>query len=65
MNVIFKKLKTYYFLEWEAKRTAPSPFTSDDGLVLSLHYGPVPTDCTASDATGLSACYQDAIFDNS
>lgn len=35
MNVIFKKLKAYYFLEWEAKRTAPSPFTSDDGLALA------------------------------
>lgn len=65
INVISEKLKAYYFLEEEAKRTAPSPFTSDDGLVHSLHYGPVPTDCTASDATGLSASYQDAISDNS
>lgn len=65
VNVICDKLKADYFLLGEAKRLAPSPFTGGDGLVHSLHYGPVPTDCTATDATGLSASYQDAISDNS
>lgn len=65
MNVICDKLKADYFLEGEAKRLAPSPLAGGDGLVHSLHYGPVPTDCTAVDATGLSASYQDAISDNS
>lgn len=65
MNVISDKLKADYFLEGEAKHLAPSPITDGDGLVHSLHYGPVPTDCTAMDATGLSASYQDAISDNS
>ena len=65
MNVICDKLKADYFLEGEAKRLAPGPLAGGDGLVHSLHYGPVPTDCTAVDATGLSASYQDAISDNS
>lgn len=65
MNVICDKLKADYFLEGEAKRLAPSPLAGGDGLVHSLHYGPVPTECTAMDATGLSASYQDAISDNS
>lgn len=58
MNVICDKLKADYFLEGEAKHLAPSPITGGDGLVHSLHYRPVPTDCTAADATGLSASYQ-------
>lgn len=65
MNVICDKLKADYFLEGEAKRLAPSPLAGGDGLVHGLHCGPVPTDCTFMDATGLSASYQDAISDNS
>lgn len=64
MNVICDKLKADYFLEGEAKHLAPSPITDGDGLVHGLHRGPVPTDCAAEDATGLSASYQDAIYDN-
>lgn len=65
MNVICDKLKADYFLEGEAKRLAPSPLAGGDGLVHSLHYGPVPTDCTATLTAGLSVLYQDAISDNS
>lgn len=65
MNVICDKLEADHFMEKEAKRLAPSPLAGSDGLVHSLYYGPVPTDCTATDATGLSASYQDAISDNS
>lgn len=65
INVICDKLKADYFLEGEAKRLAPSPFADGDGLVHSLHCGPVPTDGTAMDATDLNASFQDVIFDNS
>lgn len=65
MDVIWDKLKADYFMEGEAKRLAPSPLTGGDGLVHNLHYGPVHTDCTAMDATGLSGSYQGAISDNS
>lgn len=65
MNVICDKLKADYFLKGEAKRLAPSPLAGGDGLVQSLLSGPVPADCTAMDGTGVSASYQDPIFDNS
>lgn len=65
-TVICDKLKADYFLEGDAKLpTPPVPFGEGDGLVNGLHYGPVPAKCTAMDATGLSASYQDAISDNS
>ncbi len=44
MNVICDKLKADYFLDGEAKHLAPSFLAGGDGLVHSLHYGPVPTD---------------------
>lgn len=65
MNVICDKLKADYILEGEAKRMALSSSASGDGLVHSLHYGPIPTESLAMDAMGLSASYQDAISDNS
>ncbi|KAK9521097.1 hypothetical protein VZT92_020934 [Zoarces viviparus] len=65
MNVICDKLKADYFVKGEAKRLAPSPLAGGDGLVHSLLYGPVPTECTATDATGVSASYRDPISDNS
>lgn len=59
INVICDKLKADYFLEEEAKRLAPGlSLAGSDGSVRGVHYGPVPSDCTATDAAGLSASHQ-------
>lgn len=65
INVICDKLKADYILEGEAKRLSSSPLAGGDGLVHTLHCGPVPTHCTAMDATGLSATDRDVISDKS
>lgn len=67
INVICDKLKADYFLEEEAKRLAPGPsLAGSDGSVRGVHCGPIPSDCTATDAAGLSASHQDVVIsDNS